>query len=175
MANLILSVVGSDRPGLTQALARAVFSAGGNWLESHLSRLGGLYVGSVLIALEADAVERLRAAVAEVDAQGLEVRIAPALEAAEAQGDGETVGFSVVGGDRPGIVHQVTAVLSDLGANIETFETRLSVEPHSGAPLFHLDAQLRLPAGLKSDTVQAALESISGEIMVDVTVELPLP
>ncbi len=166
MAHLILSVVGSDRPGLTQALARAVFSAGGNWLESHLSRLGGLYVGSVLIDLGAEAVDRLRAAIAEVDAQGLEVRIAPALEATEAEG--ETVDFSVVGGDRPGIVHQVTAVLSDMGANIETFETRLSVEPHSGAPLFHLEARLRLPAGLKADAVQAALESISGEIMVDV-------
>lgn len=166
MAHLILSVVGSDRPGLTQALARAVFSAGGNWLESHLSRLGGLYVGSVLIDLDAEAVDRLRAAIAEVDAQGLEVRIAPALEATEAEG--ETVDFSVVGGDRPGIVHQVTAVLSDMGANIETFETRLSVEPHSGAPLFHLEARLRLPAGLKADAVQAALESISGEIMVDV-------
>ena len=172
MANLIHSVVGSDRPGLTQALARAVFSASGNWLESHLSRLGGLYVGSVLIELQADAVERLRAAIAEVDAQGLEVRITPALEAPEAEG--ETVGFNVVGGDRPGIVHQVTAVLTDLGANIETFETRLSVEPHSGGPLFHLEAQLRLPAGLKPDTVQAALESISGEIMVDVAVGLPL-
>lgn len=39
MATLILSVIGSDRPGLTQALADAVLSAGGNWLESHLSRL----------------------------------------------------------------------------------------------------------------------------------------
>ena len=51
MALLVLSVVGSDRPGLTKALAAAVLSAGGNWLESHLSRLGGLYVGSVLVDL----------------------------------------------------------------------------------------------------------------------------
>ena len=165
MATLILSVVGSDRPGLTQALARAVLSAGGNWLESHLSRLGGLYVGSVLV--EADDVERLRAAVGEVDAQGLEVRIAPAVEAPGAAG--EVVRFTLVGQDRPGIVHQVTGVLSGLDANIEAFDTRLSVEPHSGGPLFHMDARLRLPATLKADAVQAALESISAEIMVDVT------
>jgi glycine cleavage system regulatory protein len=166
MATLILSVIGSDRPGLTQALASAVLSAGGNWLESHLSRLGGLYVGSVLV--EADDAERLRAAVAEVDAAGLEVRIAPALAAEDAEGD--TIGFSVVGGDRPGIVHQVTGVLSDLGANIEAFDTRLSIEPHSGAPLFHLEAQLRLPRPLTADMVQTALEAISAEIMVDVSV-----
>jgi len=167
MATMILSVIGSDRPGLTQALARAVLSAGGNWLESHLSQLGGLYVGSVLVELETGDVDRLRAAVAEVDAQGLEVRIVRTVETPQAAG--ETVRFSVVGQDRPGIVHQVTRTLSGLDANIETFETRISVEPHSGAPLFHMDAVLRLPPQLSVDAVQTALEAISGEIMVDVS------
>lgn len=167
MATLILSVVGSDRPGLTQALAGAVLSAGGNWLESHLSQLGGLYVGSVLVELAADRVDALRDAVRDVDAQGLEVRIAPAVDAAGAAG--EAVQFGLVGQDRPGIVHQVTGVLSSLGANIEAFETRLSVEPHSGAPLFHMDARLRLPPALTAEAVQAALEAISGEIMVDIS------
>ena len=165
MATLILSVVGSDRPGLTQALARAVLSAGGNWLESHLSRLGGLYVGSVLVELDGGRVEALRSAVREVDAQGLEVRIAPAVEGPAAAGD--SVALGLVGQDRPGIVHQLTAVLSGLGANIETFETRLSTEPHSGGALFHLDARLRLPVGLSVEALQAALEAVSAEIMVD--------
>ena len=74
MALLVLSVVGSDRPGLTKALAAAVLSAGGNWLESHLSRLGGLYVGSVLVELAADREAALRAAVSAVDVHGLDVR-----------------------------------------------------------------------------------------------------
>lgn len=165
MATLILSVVGSDRPGLTQALAGAVLSAGGNWLESHLSRLGGLYVGSVLVELDPASVETLRAAVQAVDAQGLEVRIAPGVEGQG--GGGDALDFSLVGGDRPGIVHQVTAVLTGLEVNIETFETRISAEPHSGAPLFHMDARLRLPAGTTVQDVEAALEAISGEIMVD--------
>ncbi|MES2340854.1 MAG: ACT domain-containing protein [Pseudomonadota bacterium] len=167
MATLILSVVGSDRPGLTQALAAAVLSAGGNWLESHLSRLGGLYVGSVLV--EAGDAEALRAAVQAVDAHGLEVRIAPTVEAEAPGADGEEVLFSLVGQDRLGIVAQVTAILSGLGVNIEAFSTRISAEPHSGAPLFHLEARLRLPAGLTARKVQDALEAISGEIMVDIS------
>jgi glycine cleavage system regulatory protein len=167
MATLILSVIGSDRPGLTQALAGAVLSAGGNWLESHLSRLGGLYVGSVLVELEAGGVDALRAAVREVDAQGLDVRIIPALDGRGVTGD--AVRVSLVGQDRPGIVHQVTALLSGLDANIEAFESRVSVEPHSGAPLFHMDARIRLPATLRAERVQAALEDISAEIMVDIS------
>jgi glycine cleavage system regulatory protein len=168
MALLVLSVVGSDRPGLTKALAGAVLSANGNWLESHLSRLGGLYVGSVLVEVAADKVEALRAAVAAVDAQGLEVRVAPALESAGAAG--ETLEFSLVGQDRPGIVNLVTAAVSKLGVNIEALDTWLGAEAHSGAPLFHMAAELRLPPGLSAGEVQAALEAISGEIMVDVAV-----
>ena len=170
MPLVVLSVVGSDRPGLTKALAAAVLSAGGNWLESHLSQLGGLYVGSVLVELAADAnLETLRAAVGAVDAHGLEVRIAPADPvAAPAGGAGETLHFTVVGQDRPGIVSQVTAALSALSANIETFRTWIDAEPHSGVPLFHIDARLRLPPGLKADRVQSALEEISAEIMVDI-------
>ena len=167
MATLILSVIGSDRPGLTEALARAVLSAGGNWLESHLSRLGGLYVGSVRVELALDSVEALRAAVREVDADGLEVRIAPAIEAAPAPA-GDAVRLSLVGQDRPGIVRQVTAVLTALDVNIEAFETHVAPEPHSGAPLFHMQAQLRLPPAVRRGEVQAALEAISAEIMVDV-------
>jgi glycine cleavage system regulatory protein len=167
MASVILSVIGSDRPGLTEALAGAVLAAGGNWLESHLSRLGGLYVGSVLVELPAEGVEALRLGVRGVDAQGLEVRIAPAVEAPGA--GGQALQFSLVGQDRPGIVRQVTAVLSALNVNIEAFDTQITAEPHSGAPLFQMEARLRLPPGLEAGGVQAALEEISAEIMVDIS------
>jgi len=168
MSLLVLSVVGSDRPGLTKALAAAVLSAGGNWLESHLSRLGGLYVGSVLVELAADRADALRSAIGAVDAHGLEVRIAPAVEGPDVAG--ETLHFGLVGQDRPGIVDQVTAVLTGLDANIETFETWLSAEPHSGGALFHMEAHLRLPSGLEAGRVQTALEGISAEIMVDFSI-----
>jgi glycine cleavage system regulatory protein len=168
MALFVLSVVGSDRPGLTQALAAAVLSAQGNWLESHLSRLGGLYVGSVLVELAAEGVEGLRAAVRTVDAHGLEVRIAPAVETL-ADAEGEALQFTLVGQDRPGIVNQVTATLTDLAANIETFTTWISAEPHSGMPLFNMQASVRLPPALTVGQVQTALEAISAEIMVDLS------
>ena len=92
MALFVLSVVGSDRPGLTRALAAAVLSAGGNWRDSHLSLLGGLYVGSVLVELQAEGVDGLRSAVRAVDDHGLDVRIAPAVEAPGP--DGEALHFA---------------------------------------------------------------------------------
>jgi glycine cleavage system regulatory protein len=166
---MVLTVAGSDRPGLTQTLAAAVLAAGGNWLESHLSQLGGLYVGSVLVEVPADGAEALRGTVGQVDAHGLDVRLVPAGERPGA--GGESLNFSLVGQDQPGIVDQVTAVLSRLGANIETFETRVTAEPYSGQPLFHMDARLRLAQEHPAAEVQAALEAISGEIMVDIALK----
>ena len=89
----------------------------------------------------------------------------PPIEAPGAAG--EAFQFGLVGQDRPGIVDQVTAVFSGLGANIERFNTWIQAEPHSGAPLFHMQASLRLPPDLPAARVQAALEAISAEIMVD--------
>lgn len=162
---VILSAVGSDKPGLTRALADAVFAAGGNWLESHLSRLGGKYVGSVLVELEEDALPALETAMAGIDDSGLRVSIVPAGDEPDAMA--ESLSIEVVGQDRPGIVRQVTTVLAGIGVNIEDFATQIDRGAESGALIFRAQARLTLPPGLSRDALQTALEDISGEIMVD--------
>ncbi len=168
--NVILTVIGSDRPGLTGALAQAVLSAGGNWLESHLSRLGGKYVGSVLVELPADALGALRSAVAAVDAVGLKVDI---VEADGAAPVGQPLLLSVVGQDRLGIVREVTTALAALHVNIEELETHTEESPWSGGLLFKAELSVLLPPGIAHADVQAALEAISAEIMVDIAVAAP--
>ena len=162
---IILNVLGSDRPGLTQALADAVLAAGGNWLESHLSRLGGKYVGSVLVELEAVGLAALEQAVRKVDASGLQVSIIFAGD--EPQSTAKSLWIELVGQDRPGIVREVTGVLAGLGANIEDFSSDTENGAWSGEQLFRAKAQVALPDGVTPDQVRQALEAISGEIMVD--------
>lgn len=167
-SRIILTVLGSDRPGLTQALADAVLAAGGNWLESHLSHLGGKYVGSVLVDLPEGRVAALEQEIRKVDASGLQVAIVFAGDEPEAPSGG--LWIELVGQDRPGIVREVTSVLSGLRVNIEELSTGTEHGAWSGEPLFRAKARLSLPAGLSVDRVQEALEAISGEIMVDFTI-----
>ena len=169
LPRVILVVSGSDRPGLTKALAGAVHAAGGNWLESHLSRLGGKYVGSVLVELEAAALPALEAEVRKVDAAGLNVSLVAA-EPAETAEAGPSLTIELLGQDRPGIVREVTTVLAVLDVNIASLTTSTENGAWSGELLFRAKAAVTLPDGLTPDTVQAALEAISGELMVDFTV-----
>lgn len=171
-ARVILVVSGSDRPGLTKALAEAVHAAGGNWLESHLSRLGGKYVGSVLVELDAAALPALEAQVRAVDVTGLHVALVPA-EAPNKGApvpDGEALTVELVGQDRPGIVREVTTVLAALGVNIDSLTTGTERGGWSGESLFRAEVRVTLPEGVGRDEVQEVLEGISGEVMVDFTV-----
>lgn len=164
-ARIILTVLGSDRPGLTQELAHAVLAAGGNWLESHLARLGGKYVGSVLVELDAANLPQLSEEVLGVDATGLQVAMVPAGN--EPAAGGKPIVIELVGQDRPGIVREVTSVLSAIGANIESFTSAAEPSAHSGDLLFKARIELTIPQSAGAEDVQQALEAISGEIMVD--------
>ena len=172
-ARVILVVSGSDRPGLTRALAEAVHAAGGNWLDSHLSRLGGKYVGSVLVELDAAALPALEAEVRKVDGQGASGGLNVSLVPAEPGGPvepGLSLTIELLGQDRPGIVREVTTVLAALGVNIASLTTSTENGAWSGELLFRGRATVTLPGGLTPETVQAGLEAISGELMVDFTV-----
>ena len=167
-SRMILSAIGEDRPGLTQALAEAVHGAGGNWLESHLSHLGGQYVGAVLVEIAEDRIAELEAAARRVDVRGLHVKVIRAGEGV-AKARADVVKIDLVGQDRPGIVREVTAALAPLGVNIEDLITSTENSAWSGDRLFRASARLSLPAGVALDQVQDALEAISAEIIVDLT------
>jgi len=164
---VILTVLGPDRPGLTRSLADAVAESGGNWLESQLARLGGQYVGAVLVELDPSRLAQLEQALRAIASSGLRVDIVPA---GEAPGEGGAeIMVEVIGQDRPGIVREVTTALAATGANIEEFSSSRENTAWSGGLLFRAELHLSLPEGTPVDHVREALEAISGEIMVDLT------
>ena len=42
---LVVTVMGTDRPGLVEALSKALTAHHGNWLESRIAGLGGRLAG----------------------------------------------------------------------------------------------------------------------------------
>lgn len=168
-ASVILTLVGDDRPGLTHQLAAAIKAGGGNWLESQLARLGGKYVGAVLI--EAADIARLEAAVRAIDPGTLTVSLIAAAreDGADGEAAGHALALEIVGTDRPGIVHEVTTVLAGLHVNIDDLDTVVDDGAESGERIFRARATLTVPPDTDPAAVIAALETISGDIMVDVT------
>jgi glycine cleavage system regulatory protein len=158
--------VGDDRPGLTQSLADAILEADGNWLESHFATLGGKYVGSVLVELPPEKLDHLEEAAGRMDASGFRVSVLPT--ASGMTPAGQPLRFELVGKDRPGIVREVSTALASLGVSIDDLETGTEEGAMFGGTLFRAKARVLVPNGTPLENVRTALESISGEIMVDI-------
>ncbi|MCB1106274.1 MAG: glycine cleavage system protein R, partial [Cephaloticoccus sp.] len=47
LSNLVMTIIGPDRPGLVQLVATTLVDHGGNWLESRMGHLGGQFAGII--------------------------------------------------------------------------------------------------------------------------------
>jgi glycine cleavage system regulatory protein len=167
---LLLTAVGSDRTGLVESLAQKIAAVGGNWEESRMARLAGSFAGIVVVSIDSARTDQLIASLRELDAAGLQVT-ARAITAPAPRATGSRVHLSVTGGDRPGIVRDVSRVLAERGVNVEELESQMASAPMSGEPLFVARAHLFVPAGIELTTLRTALEALGNELMVDLTAD----
>jgi glycine cleavage system regulatory protein len=167
MASLVLTAIGDDRAGLVSALADVVAAHGGNWEQSQMAELAGKFAGIVLVTVPDGRVDGLRAAL-EPLAAILDVH---AHLGAAITSDPQRITVQLLGNDRPGIVREFSTALSGIGVSIERLTTSTREAPMAGGVLFEAIADLETPAELASDDLRHTLESLAGELMVDITVD----
>jgi glycine cleavage system regulatory protein len=164
---LIMTVLGSDRPGLVSSLADTVARHGGNWLESRMARLAGQFAGIVRIecpSANADALLR------ELQIPGISgLTIQAARENALETPHRRTLKVEVVGNDRPGIVRELTAAIAGAGGNVEELTTGLESAPMSGHPMFRAKGVISIPENAEPCVLTAAIENLGGDLTVDVS------
>ena len=164
---LIMTVLGSDRPGLVSSLAATVARHGGNWLESRMARLAGQFAGIVRIECPAAAVDALLHELRTPGIAGLTVQAVR--EAAVEESSRRTLTVDVLGHDRPGIVRELTTAIATAGGNVEELTTNLESAPMSGQPMFRACGVISIPENAATSELVAAIESLGGDLTVDVS------
>ncbi|MFZ4720031.1 MAG: glycine cleavage system protein R [Ilumatobacteraceae bacterium] len=167
MDTFVLTVLGDDRPGLVDALSGVITDHGANWERSQMARLGGKFAGIVQITVARSSTTALIAALEALSGDGLlQVRIDGA--GAEPHAAGARFVLSMIGTDRPGLVHSVAAALAEVGASIEELDTATFDAPMAGGRMFEATAAVVLPDGLTIGTVRDQLEALADRLMVDI-------
>jgi glycine cleavage system regulatory protein len=164
----VLTVIGRDKPGLVGAVATAVASEGGNWLESRMLRLGGQFAGILRIEIEAEKEEALARKLRGLQEQGLQVAIHHTQEGTSEEGEDRVMKLELIGQDRPGIVQQISRILARNGVNVEELYTECSSAPMTGEMLFQAAAEIRIPAGCEIERLKGDLERIAADLMVEI-------
>ena len=115
--HLILTVIAPDRPGLVETLARIISSNGGNWVDSRMARMAGQFAGILRVDIAGDRLPALRRELEALAGQHISVQLA--VSEPETDPSQQQLVLTLVGNDRPGIVHEVSAILSRHGVNVE--------------------------------------------------------
>lgn len=165
---LVMTVIGKDRTGLVESVARLVAAHGGNWLESRMCRLGGEFAGILRVHVPSEQRAVLEQELGKLPNLTVVVRsdetgIAPTLT--------QLASLEVIGPDRPGIVREITHALAAQGVNVEELATECVSAPMSGEPLFRASAKLLLPGGVTVGGLRESVEKTVTGMTVEITMD----
>lgn len=169
-SSYIVTFIGDDRPGLVEALSRAIESNRGNWLESRLSQLGGKFAGLVLVTLPDEDGAALQADLKALSSSGLSVRVTPA-NAMAAAASGRSITLTVIGPDRLGIVREISRTLAQRQVNVVEMDSHVSSAPMSAELIFRARIDAEIPEHIDLDDLQDTLDEIANDMTLEIELE----
>jgi len=167
MIELVLTIIGRDRAGVVASLADVVRFHDGNWKRSELAEIAGTFAGVVVVEVGNDRVDELLTNLLVLREQGLHVT-AQQVEEPTVAPDADEVRLRLTGDDRPGVIHEISRAISELGISISRLGTVTDLPGQGDGRRFEITAQLTVPVEADLDAV---LDSI-GELAIGLGITL---
>ena len=166
--HLILTAIGPDQVGLVEKIAEFISRHGCNIEDSKMAVFCGEFAVIVLISGNGVNLVKVGRDYREIETEtGLAISIkTPVTRTAP----GAFLPYKLTAScmDHPGIVYQISAVLSSVGINIESMETKTYAAPISGTPIFQLEAEIAVPARTNINQLRARFAEIQREENIDI-------
>ncbi len=168
--SLVMTVIGSDHPGIVNLLSDVAQRFAANWVGSRMASLAGQFAGIVHLEVPTQNAESLASALRGLASSGLHVVIAMGDSSVALAGQ-RLVRLELVGNDRPGIVRDLSGRLARRGVSIEELHTEVVSAAMSAGQLFRVKALLAVPEALSNDELKCELEASATEMMVDIELD----
>ena len=165
--SLIVTAIGTDRPGIVSLLSDRAQGFGANWAGSRMTNLAGQFAGMVHFEVPAQNAEPLMQSLRGLESSGLRVVISK-VETPPAPAGRRMVKLELTGLDRPGIVRALSRSLAEVGVSIEDLHTEIVDNGPSGEHFFKMKALLVVPQSLPHEELRHALDALANEITVDI-------
>jgi glycine cleavage system regulatory protein len=169
-SQLVLTVIGRDRPGLVEAIASQIAKHGGNWEESRMAHLAGKFAGILRVSLPAASTSSLTQALTALEREGLRVVVEVA-ESAVAETASQRLRLELLGNDREGIVRDISQALARRSVNVDELHTSCEDAPMGGGQLFRASAMLRVPGEVPIEELRTTLEGLADDLMVELSLD----
>ncbi len=136
-----------------------------------MAELAGKFAGIVVVSIPAEQIDEFVAAMRTLDGL-LDVSVYVGTDnGVDAGHESTRLTIAVLGNDHPGIVHELSSVLSALGLSIERMTTNTREAPMAGGLLFEATVEVRVPPQVDFADVRGELERIAAELLVDLEID----
>jgi glycine cleavage system transcriptional repressor len=173
--NLILTAVGPDKIGLIEKISEFIARHECNIEDSKMAVFCGEFAWIILITGESRYLLKIANAYNELAVEtGLNIWVkTPSVR----QSGGLFLPYKLTASclDHPGIVHRLSCVLSALGINIESMETKTYSAPVSGTPIFRLETVIAVPTKTNLNLLRERLGEVQREENIDIELSLIHP
>ena len=169
---IVITAIGSDRPGLVDEISSFLAARKINIEDSRMAVLGGEFAVILLAAGAPGFTEKLGSELPQLEKKtGLSIQVkqtvAPSERKIKPSIPHRLVATSM---DHPGIVQEITRILHNRAINIESLETRVINAPLSGAPIFKMKCIINVPVGEKPSALRKEMEKLADKMDIDIEI-----
>ncbi|WP_298774084.1 ACT domain-containing protein [uncultured Shewanella sp.] len=161
MLRYLITLQATDKEGLVEGIANKISHYGGNWLDSEMRSIDGIFAAILQIELPqthwCDLLEDLLA----IDTLSLTHSQTSKIET-----ELKPIHFRLVAYDRIGLVQDISNKIHALNINIERLSTQYETASHTGIALFRADFTVSMKNEQEEELTQA-LYKIGDDVVID--------
>jgi len=162
MMRYLITLQAPDRKGLVEQIANAISRHHGNWLDSEMRHIDGIFAAILQLEIPALHWDELIDALECID--GLTLTYTKTTLSAKPI---THLRYNLVAYDRPGIVLHISNKMNALGVNIEQFSSQYETASHTGIALFRATMELGLTDPGQEEQIRASLYEMGDDVVLD--------
>jgi len=175
---LVISAIGSDRPGIVNELSQLIVQNNGNIDDSRMTVLGGEFAIILLISATGNELNSIEQ-ILKQQASSLELSIITKQTSnkslSEKTLDAKKVPYivEVLAMDNPGIVYKLADFFSSREINIQSLQTDRYPAPHTGTQMFAIEMIIAVPQTIIINDLREDFLDLCDDMNLDASIEAP--
>ncbi|PIE41905.1 MAG: glycine cleavage system protein R [Gammaproteobacteria bacterium] len=168
---LVISALGTDKPGIINELSRQATTQGCNILDTRMTVLGGEFALLMMVSGSPQQIDALQPDIkSAAESLGLTVMLKRTTPKEE-QSANLPYSVQVVALDNPGIVHDIAKFFGDKHINIEEMHTGTYAAAHTGTPMFSLEMTVNIPSSVALASLKDEFVGFCDDKNLDASIE----
>lgn len=162
MLRYLITLQATDRKGLVEQIANVISRHNGNWLDSEMRHIDGVFAAILQLEVSALKWDELLEALECID--GLTCTYNKTSHTAQPI---KRLSFNLVAYDREGLMLEISNKINALGINIENFSSQQETASHTGIALFRATIGLGLTDPSQEEQLTESLYELGDDVVLD--------